>query len=179
VKARLLRAIHFIGLALFAFVLAAFQTSGWYKLFSYLTPPTLWLPVLVYVGLYRSTILAIFFGYLVAVLVAPLTSMSEGTLLISTCLVVLATQSFKRRIYWPAFSYVMLISSLGSLLFSVVQWLVGYILASESAPFPSLFDWLLQALLTPLFAPLIFWGCRWIERFTQQEQIIEFTAEVN
>jgi hypothetical protein len=158
-------------------LLATIQTSLWFQIFGYFPSPALWIPVLIYVALNRSTLEAIIYAYLTAFVLASMTAMPEGVLMISCLGVALTAQVFKKRIYWVSASYIMMVSGLGALLFQIYHWGATYVFG-EPISSPAIIDWIIEALLTPLAAPVLFPVFRWFDRVTDREPTAEIAARV-
>jgi cell shape-determining protein MreD len=106
-----------------------------------------------------------------------MTAMPEGILMVSCLGVALTAQVFKKRIYWNSASYVMMVSGLGALLFQIIHWGATHILG-DGLTSPAVIDWLIEALLTPLVAPVLFPVFRWFDRVTDREPAPEMTARM-
>ncbi len=158
-----------VFLFLFAtLMLATLQTSLWFQTFGYFPAPALWIPCLIYVALYRSTLEVIIYSYLTAFVLASMTAMPEGVLMVTCLAVALTTQVFKKRIYWMSASYVLMVCGLGALFFQIYHWIATYIFG-EPITSPAVIDWLIEALLTPLAAPVLFPIFRWFDRVTDRD----------
>jgi cell shape-determining protein MreD len=176
------RLLLLANVALFAFatlLLASIQTSLWFQIFGSFRGPALWIPVLIYIALFRSTLEAIFFSYLIGFALSTMTAMPEG-ILITICLgLTLATQLFKRRIFWSSSSYYMMVCGLAALIFHLLHWGVSYVLGDHPVTSPQVMDWLIEALLTPLAAPPLFPVFRWFDRITDREPSTEYSSQVS
>lgn len=169
-----------IGLfALAALMLGTLQTSLWFQIFGHFPAPALWIPCLIYIALFRSTFETVVFAYIIGFTLSTLTAMPEGVLMIVCVALALVTQLFKQRIYWSASSYFMMTCGLASILFHLVHWAVSYVVGDHPMTSPQVSDWLIEALLTPLAAPMIFPLLRWFDRITQREQSSEISARVS
>jgi hypothetical protein len=178
-KEKLYRAAN-IGLFVFAIlVLGTIQTSLWLQIFGYFPSPAFWIPCLVYVALFRPTLEAIAFSYLAAFVLSTMTAMPEG-ILMSVCLALsLSAQVFKQRIYWPGSSYVMLVCGLAALMFHLYHWAATFLVGGDPITSPQISDWLIEALLTPLAAPLLFPIFHWFDRITGREPSTDISAQVS
>jgi hypothetical protein len=169
-KERLVLASNVALFLLATLVLASMQTSLWFEVFGYFPGPALWIPCLVYVALYRSTLETVIYSYLTAFVLSNLTAMPEGLLMISCLALALSVQVFKQRIYWTSSSYFMMVCGLAVLFFHVVHMLSTFLLSDSPLSHPQLTDWLIEALLTPLAAPVLYPVFRWMDRLTNREQ---------
>jgi cell shape-determining protein MreD len=177
-KHKLLLATNLLLFALATLLLGTVQTSLWFEIFGYFPAPAFWMPCLVYVALFRSTIETVIYAYLVAFLLATLTAIPEGTLMVVCLAVALSVQVFKQRIYWSESTYFMLICGIASLLFNVYHMASTFFIGNAALTSPQISDWLIQALLTPLIAPGLMPIFRWIDRITQREQPPEVSTQV-
>jgi cell shape-determining protein MreD len=177
-KEKLLRLAN---VSLFAFailVLGTLQTSLWFQIFGYFPGPAFWLPCLIYIALFRSTLETVIFAYITGFILSTMTAMPEGVLMIVCVSVAVSAQLLKQRIYWSATSYVMMTCGLAALLFHLVHWCISYLVGSQPITSPEISDWLIEALLTPLVAPALFPMFRWFDRITQRDQSSEISAQV-
>lgn len=169
-----------VGLfALAALLFGTVQTSLWFQIFGYFPGPALWLPCLIYVALFRSTLETVLFAYIIGFTLATLTAMPEGILMIVCVILALSAQLFKQRIYWSGSSYFMMTCGFAALLFHLAHWGVSFIVGDHPMTSPAVSDWLIEALLTPLIAPLMYPIFRWFDRITQREQSSEISARVS
>jgi hypothetical protein len=155
---------------LMALLLAAGQTSFWLQLFGSFPAPALWMPVLVYLALFRSTMMFIVLSHILAIALAAATTMPEALLMVTCLAVGLSVQVFKTRIYWSATTYFMMISGLATLVFHVAYFIATWLLDPNPITSPSISSWIIQALLTPLFAPMFFPLLRWIDAVTEHTE---------
>ena len=168
-----------VGLfALAVLVLGTLQTSLWFQVFGYFPAPALWLPALIYVSLYRSTLEAVVFAYLSAFILSTMTAMPEGVLMVVCLALAVSIQLFKERIYWGTAGYFMMAAGLASLMFHLFHWSLSYLLADQPLSSPQIMDWLIEALLTPLAAPLFPPLFRWFDQITGRETAPEASAQI-
>jgi hypothetical protein len=176
------RLLLFSNVGLFAFatlVLGTVKTSLWYQMFGYFPGPALWIPCLIYVALFRSTLESVFFSYIVAFVLSTMTAMPDG-ILMAVCLALsLSTQIFKERFFWAASSYFMMVCGLASLMFHVYHWALSFVFLENPIHSPQVSEWLIEALLTPLAAPLLFPIFRWFDRLTSRETSNEISTQVS
>lgn len=166
----------FVFVALF---LASLQTSLWYQIFGYFPGPALWIPCLIYVALFRSTIETVIFSYLVGIALSTMTAMPEG-MMMSICLgISLTAQVFKRRIFWSGSSYIMMVCGLAALIFHVYHWAATFLVGDFPMTNPQVMDWLIEALLTQLAAPPLFSFFAWLDRITHREPTTDASAQVS
>lgn len=175
-RERLLLASN-VGLLCFAaLVLATIQSSLWFQIFAWFPSPVFWMPVLVYASLFRSFLQMSILIFALSLILTPMTVMPEGLLFCTLFTVGLSSRIVKRRFYWAGASYFMMMSGIAALFFNLYHWF-GMIMTSEyGVPRPEISDWLIQALLTPLVAPILYEAFRWFDRLTEQEQPSEASA---
>lgn len=170
------------NVALFVFaalVLGTIQTSLWFQIFGYFPSPAFWIPALIYVALYRSTMETVVFSYLVGFVLSTMTAMPAG-LFMTVCLALsLSTQLIKQRIYWTASSYFMMICGVSAFLFHVYHWAATFLIGDIPLTSPQISDWLIQALLTPLIAPVLHPVFMWFDKVTDREHSNEVSAQVS
>ena len=173
------RTLLVTNIALFAFavlVLGTLQTSLWFQIFGYFPAPALWIPVLVYIALFRSTFETVVFSYITGFVLSTMTAIPEG-LLMSVCLALaLTVQVVKRRIYWPSASYFMMICGSSALVFHIYHWGSTFLIEENPLTSPQVSAWLIEALLTPLVAPVIFPLLQFFDRITAREQSADIAS---
>jgi len=178
-KEKLLQLMNILLFVAAALVLASLQTSLWFQIFGYFPGPALWIPCLVYIALFRSTLEGVVFSYALGLALSAMTAMPDG-LLMAVCLaVVLSTQVLKNRIYWTSSSYLMMVSGFAAILFHLYHWVASYILGDHPLTSPNIMDWLIEALLTPLAAPPLFPVFQWFDKLTNREPPTEASAQVS
>lgn len=178
-KERLLLAGNVALFLVATLLLGTLQTSLWFQVFGYFPGPALWIPCLVYVALYRSTLETVIYAYLTAFVLATLTAMPEGTLMVTCLALALTAQLFKQRIFWTSASYAMMICGLSALTFQIYHWGATFVIGNEPLTSPAVIDWLIEALLTPLVAPVLFPVFRWFDRLTGRDPEADVTARVS
>ncbi len=175
------RTLLFTNIALFAgaiLVLGTIQSSLWFQIFGYFPAPALWLPTLVYVALFRSTLETILFSYIAGFVLSTMTAMPEG-LLMAVCLALaLSVQILKQRIYWSGASYFMMVCGFGALFFHFYHWGATFLFEEVPLTSPQIASWLIESLLTPLIAPMTFPLFQWFDRLTGREQSTDLSATV-
>lgn len=178
-KEKALLVLNVVLFVLAALILAAGQTSLWLQIFGYFPPPALWMPIVVYLALFRSALHLVIVTQAMAIALSSATSMPEGLLMISLLGVALSVQVFKTRFFWTATTYFMLVSGLATLAFHLFHFTASWIFSDNPLTSPALSDWIIQALLTPLFAPLLFPVCRWFDGITQRTEPPEITGVIS
>lgn len=177
-KEKLLKLANVVLFILITLLLAGAQTSFWLQIFGYFPPPALWMPVLVYLALFRGTLETIILSHLVAIAISSATTMPIGFVLVSSLTVALSVQIFKTRIFWMQSTYFMMVSGLSVFVFHLAHFASTWLLGDIPLTSPAIADWIIQALLTPLVAPLLFPLFRWIDSLTQQNDPPEVTGTI-
>jgi cell shape-determining protein MreD len=160
----------FVGTAM---ILAAIQTSLWFQVFGYFPSPAFWIPCLVYIALFRSTIEAIVFAYVCGLALSAMTIMPEGVMMVVCLALILSCQVFKNRFYWTTASYLMMVTGIAALGFHIFYLFSSYLIGDTPITSPNISSWLIEALLTPLFAPPLYPLFQWFDRITQRELTTE------
>ena len=168
-KNRLQWLMRALMLTMVALLLAAFETSTLAQIFGTLSPPSLWINVLLYTALTRSRNTAMAVAYMISLFLTPITVLPLGVFASSSVLTVLVAQYFKSRIYWPTLTYTMLIGGLGCLAYNILSATVYWVFVRQPMGVPSFSDWAMQSMLTPLVAPIIFTGLRIIDAWMKVE----------
>ena len=90
----------------------------------------------------------------------------------------LTAQVFKQRIYWTSASYFMMVCGLGALFFHFYHWGATFLIEDTPLTSPQISDWLIEALLTPLAAPLLFTLFQWFDHVTGRDPSTEISASL-
>ncbi|HRK06632.1 MAG TPA: hypothetical protein PLZ57_02590 [Pseudobdellovibrionaceae bacterium] len=175
-REKFLRLLNIAIFALVLLLLTSAQTSLWMQIFGYFPAPLLWLPIIAYVAINRTPLETIIITQIFSLIMAPATVMPEGLLMICNLGVALSVQVFKTRIYWNAATYIMMVSGGSVVLFHLLHMLGSFMVRMpdyQPLTSPSLSDWIVQAMLTPLAAPPIIWLLSFIDRLTGREMAVE------
>ncbi len=161
----------------FALVAASLQTSLWFQIAGYFPAPALWIPALVYISIHRSAVEMLITIILIAAVLSTMTSVSEGVMLASSLVLGVSARIFKERIYWSSYTYSMLICGLSGFFFHLFKWIAAMILEEKQFFAPYFLDWIIEAMLTALIAPLFFRAFVWIDEVFGRESV-ESTGKV-
>ena len=170
-KERFLLYTNIFVFLLFALVAASLQTSLWFQIAGYFPAPALWIPVLVYVSMHRNAVEMLITIILIAAVLATMTTMSDGVLLMSCIILGVSARIFKERIYWSTYTYSMLICGLSAFFFHFVKWIAAIFLEEKHFFSPHVLDWIIEAMLTALIAPAFFKVFGWIDEVFGRENI--------
>lgn len=148
------------GVILFA---TLFQTTS-PGLFGFDIPIYLWIPCLVYWGLYRHTGETIFMVYFITLCIASTSSLLVGCLLIFNGLVLLTILLFK-RIYYTSLMFFSTACALALLFFPIVLWVLSQFIEGKtySHKIPA---WLAGMLTTWALSFLLLGFFKGIDSFT-------------
>ena len=177
-KERFFKGFNIFALTFTVLILATVQSSLWFQIFGYFPSPAFWIPAVIYVALFRSTLEAVIMSFLFSLVISTMSSMPEGVLVTTTMLLALSARMFRQRIFWNSNSYIMMITGVAALFFHLYFWILSSFFADFSMHSPQVLDWLLEALLTPLVAPILFKLFQWIDRITRQEPPLIASADV-
>jgi hypothetical protein len=163
----ILRLVNIFLLLTAVTLLSSLQTSLWFQVLSTFPPPILWLPVIVYLGIYRNQIESILIIYLLSLVFAATSAMSFGILFFSVIGSFYTVHFLRQRIYESGYRYFLLVCLATTFAYHFFYIFLTYFLGN----FPSgdLFYRLIQSLLTPLVALPIFRLLSWIDKITEFE----------
>lgn len=178
-KEKLLLASNIGLFALAVLIFGTIQTSLWFQILGYFPAPAFWIPCLVYIALFRSPLETMLFSYLTGFLLSTMTAMPEGILATACLALALTTQSFKQRIFWSGSSYFMMTCGFAALAFHIYHWIATFIIGDMPLTSPQISNWLIEALLTPLAAPMLYPVFRWFDKLTNREQSNDVSAQVS
>lgn len=156
---------------LFALLAASIQTSLWFQVAGYFPAPALWIPALVYVSMHRNAVEMLITIILISAVLSTMTTVSEGVMLASSLILGVSARIFKERIYWSNYTYSMLICGLSGFFFHFIKWVAAMLLEERQFFGPHFLDWLIEAMLTALVAPLFFRLFVWIDEVFGRESI--------
>ncbi len=150
------------------------QSTIWRDWFGTMPAPILWIPVVVYLALFRPLFDALAGLYMVAFAVESVSAIPLGILL-TLLLIQLATLTFlKQRIYWTGITYFVLATSISVAVFHLSHLILSWTFEINPITHPDLLSWLAHLLYAPLFSPLIYRVIRlvdWQERDANENRI--------
>jgi len=177
-KERFFKVLNIVAFTFMVLFLATVQSSLWFQIFGYFPSPAFWIPALIYVAIFRTTLEAVILSFLFALAISTMSSMPDGILVTTTMLLALSARTFRQRIYWNSNSYIMMICGVGALLFHLYFFIASMFFSEISMHSPQVLDWLLEALLTPAVAPALFKLFKWIDVLTNQEPPLIASVDV-
>lgn len=148
-----MRLLSLISLMLFTYLLCGIQTTLWSQFFSWVTAPLLWLNLVIYLTIERSTFSALTQIYCVAFVVSTFTAMPLGILLLTLFVLFWIMHFIRTRIYWPGSLYFAFMCFIGTSAYQVSYILISHLFENNSTGLLFI-DRFMQILLTPLFS---FW----------------------
>lgn len=178
-KSTLLRGGNLFLFLMAALFLASMQSALLFQFFGSFPGPALWIPCLVYIALFRGLSEAIVFAYLLALVLSPMTAISDGELMWVGAGLVLGTQILKGRIYWNTASYVMMVCGVGAFMFHVLHFITSYFVDDIPLLSLNLAEWVMEALLTALPAPILFMVFGWFDMVTHREDSTKAVAGIS
>lgn len=176
-RERMLLATNVALFGMSALLLGTIQSSLWFQILGWFPAPAFWVPVLVFVSLYRAPVEMVIVLFVISTILSSMTVMPDG-LLFSTCLVLGgAVRLVKQRFYWAGSSYFMMMSGITAIAWNVTHWVGSLLVSATPLTDPEITNWLIQSLLTPLIAPPLYELFRWFDRWTDREQPAEASVE--
>lgn len=169
---------NIIGQYLVGIALASFQSSLWPELFGTIPPPHCWLPLIVFLTLYRTfhegLITVFLFGYImVNFSLIPL-----GSVLFMHVGIWAVIQTFKQRVYWPGANYFMLANGLAALSLPLFHTLISSLTEENPIQSPDIIGWVVQMLMTAVVTLLLYPLLMKVDQWTHKEQPTEAGVNV-
>lgn len=164
--------------ALSVLFLASVQSSMWFQIFGNIPAPAFWIPVLVYIFLFRRLYEAVPVLYFFCLILSAMTTVSEGMLMLVTLCLGLMIRLMKQRVFWLGHSYFMMVCGIAAFMFHVFHWAASNILEEQGISSPAILSWFITALLTPLISPVLYVVFSWFDTLTDREQPAEVKAQV-
>ncbi len=140
---------RFVAFLVVLFVLVGAQTSLWPSVFGALSPPSLWLTVIIYLSLQRDNNEGLISILLVSFAISVFTSLNAGFLVLAHICLFYSARFIKSRVFAFSGWYFGLACGLAVPLFTLFLLLLSH--AIEESPKNDL-DWLSLVVQTPLTA---------------------------
>lgn len=175
-KERLLRAANIFLMILSVVLLGTIQSSFWFQVFGYIPAPALWIPGLIFIAIFRTSLEAMIVTAVFGFALSTMTAMSDGLLLSAMYMVTIGSRLFRKRIFWSSNSYTMILCGFSAFFFHVFYWIISLLFEATKLTSPQMIDWIAESLLTSLFAPTLFALFHWIDRITGQEETTRATS---
>lgn len=160
--------LNILFIFLFLMLLAGFQGTFWYQLFSTVPAPMLWLNLLVYVMLYRKPFPAVFTVYAMGFVLLAFTAMPLKMMLISLAILFTLVYGIKARVFWSGSGYYTIMCTFSAVAYHLIFFFTSMIIEKNPASF-EIVDRLVQVILTPSFAYPIYWVLAKIDKLSQDE----------
>ncbi len=164
--------------AIAGLILGSMQTSLWFQIFGNIPAPAFWIPILVYLFLFRRVNEAVPMMYFLCIILSTMTTISEGLFMLLCLALGLTVRIVKQRVYWPGHTYFMMVCGCAALLFHLYHMVGSMILEQTTISRPEILSWIIEALLTPLISPLLYIVFLWFDFWTEREQPAEVKAQV-
>ena len=155
-------------------VLALFQTTFWFQVFHPIPAPNLWLPVLVYVTIYRQVGISLLTLIILGFALITLSSKPVNLFFLSVLVVVVTTHLVRMKFFWTGSSYFLMSSLISILSYHIFSWILSVNFEVNFLRSPRWGSWLMEFFLTPIVAPLIYSVLKKIDQFTEFQEPGEF-----
>jgi cell shape-determining protein MreD len=175
-RERFLLGANFFLLGIATLVLGTAQSALWFQIFGWFPAPAFWIPVIVYAALYRQLGQMAIIAFLMSLILRPMTVMPVPFLFFVLFLIGCTVRMVKQRFYWIGHSYFMMVSGIATFIFHIYHFIGSLAIGGGSGM--EISNWLVQALLTPLAAPVLYETFRWFDRVTEFEQPTEASADI-
>lgn len=145
------------------------QCSLWFQTLGSTPPPYLWLPILVYVSLYRYQFETLCTTYLISATMAGFSIFPFGLALLSNLVLALSIQSFKQRIYWNGAGFFAMVVGATSVFHPILMLILSWAFDKNPIRQMSLVTPLVSSLLTTLFSFPMYRVMTRFDRWTQKD----------
>ncbi|MCB0415450.1 MAG: hypothetical protein KDD50_14030 [Bdellovibrionales bacterium] len=152
-----------------ATLLSSFQTSLWVTHLNGLPSPNFWMPTLAFWALYRHEKEFLIMIYLITLILSPLSGIPLGLFLLNNTIITLVAYFVKQRLYQPGVIFYMLICGAMTMSYPFIYWLLSHLLEENPINSFSIYNWMMQTLLTTLVALPLYMLYVWIDDVTQME----------
>ena len=154
---------------------SSFQPLAGFSYLVWIPTPFYWLPVIVYLSLYRKPFEGIVTAYIIMAALINLTVTNSG-LLLMLCLFTFATcQLIKSRVFWNGSRYFVLLCAISTLVVQTASFLLNWMFF-DFIEFPNILLWALKSLLTMIPAWFCFHLLNLIDHITHKEPLTEVTG---
>jgi hypothetical protein len=168
-------AANFLIYILLVLVAASMQTSLFHWVLGWKATIQIVLLLLTYICLYREPGEALFFTVLAGYCMGLLSTMMESIAVFGAVCVFIGLRTLRTRVYSPSHVYFTW-TGLGSIFsFHIITWLTGVFFETH-APRPRVLDWVLEILMTALFARAVYVFCNWIDVKTKKVSVTELNT---
>ncbi|MDZ4662260.1 MAG: hypothetical protein SGJ18_11650 [Pseudomonadota bacterium] len=155
-------------------VLCLFQTALWFQVFHPIPPPNLWLPIIVYVTIYRRIGISLLTLVLLGFTLITLSSKPVNLFFLSLLAVALTTHLVRMKFFWTGSSYFLMSCLISIFSYHVFSWLLSFNLEANFLRSPRWGAWLMEFFLTPIIAPLLYSILKKIDQLTDFQEPGEF-----
>lgn len=153
-------------------VAAGIQTTLWFQLVGNIPAPLLWLNLIVYIILYRKPFPAIFMIYAMGAILLIFTAMPLKMMLFSLLILFILVYGIKSRVFWSGAGYYTIMCGFSAVAYHLIYFFLSLVMEKNPASFEIL-DRLVQIILTPTCALLMYFALAKIDKVTQDELVHE------
>ncbi|MBX3017779.1 MAG: hypothetical protein KF767_07820 [Bdellovibrionaceae bacterium] len=147
-----------------ALFLSGLQTSMWPGLLGNIPAPQFWLCWVLYLGLYRGFLEAVFMSYVFGLMMTSMTSLHLKVIWFSLFTLVALTSFARNKVFWPGLRYFMIASFLMAVGWNVCTLFYTTLLEPQPAAFELLARGF-EIALTTMVSPLVYVIMTWLEKF--------------
>ena len=155
-------------------VLSLFQTTFWFQVFHPIPAPNLWLPVVVYVTIYRQIGISLLTLIILAFALFTLSSKPINLFFLSLLAVALVTHLVRMKFFWTGSSYFLMSCMISIVSYHVFSWLLSVNFEANFLRSPRWGAWFMELSFTPIVAPLIYSLLKKIDQLTDFQEPGEF-----
>lgn len=155
-------------------VLSLFQTTFWFQVFHPIPAPNLWLPIIVYITIYRQIGISLLTLILLGFALVTLSSKPINLFFLSILAVAIITHLVRMKFFWTGSSYFLMSCIISIFSYHIISWILSLNLESNFLRYPRLGAWLTELCFTPLVAPLIYGLLKKIDQMTDFQEPGEF-----
>jgi hypothetical protein len=172
VKIRWNATLNFLIFLAALLVVAGIQSTLWFQFFGNVPAPLLWLNLIVYMTLYRKPFPAIFMIYAMGAILLIFTAMPLKMMLFSLLILFVLVYGIKSRVFWSGAGYYTIMCGFSAVAYHLIYFFLSLVMERNPASF-EIVDRLVQIILTPTFAFLMYWVLARIDKVTQDELVHE------
>lgn len=155
-------------------ILCLFQSTFWFQVFHPIPSPNMWLPVIVYVTIYRQVGVGLFTLTVLGFALVTLTSKPVNLFFLSLFAVTIVTYLVRMKFFWTGPSYFLMSCLISIFTYHIFSWIFSVNLESNYLSSPRWGAWLVELLLTPVISPLIYAILKKIDAITEFQEPGEF-----
>ena len=154
--------------------LCLFQSTFWFQVFHPIPPPNLWLPIVVYVTVYRQIGISLITLIIIGFALVTLTSKPVNLFFLSLFAVAIVTYLVRMKFFWTGSSYFLMSCLISVFSYHIFSWLLSINFEVNFLRAPRWGAWLMELALIPIVAPLIYGILKKIDQITDFQEPGEF-----